>query len=179
MKRVTIMHAVFRAGSCGLLIWIILTGYVVAQVPFYQDKTIAVVAATDAGGTADLRIRTVISFLRKHIPGNPTIVVEYMPGGGGRKAANHVYRTARADGLTMGAMLSSLVPAAVVGETGVLYDINKLIYLGTPYSGHPHIFLSRRDAGLRSLEKLRSAPGLRLGAQSVGHTIYYTGRMFT
>ncbi|HEU4345279.1 MAG TPA: hypothetical protein VFU31_27320, partial [Candidatus Binatia bacterium] len=167
------------AGSCGLLIWIILTGYVVAQVPFYQDKTIAVVAATDAGGTADLRIRTVISFLRKHIPGNPTIIVEYMPGGGGRKAANHVYRTARPDGLTLGAMLSSLVPAAIVGETGVLYDIDKLIYLGTPYSGHPHIFLSRRDAGLRSLEKLRSVAGLRLGAQSVGHTIYYTGRMFT
>jgi tripartite-type tricarboxylate transporter receptor subunit TctC len=173
------MHAVFRAGSCVLLIWVVLAGYAVAQVPFYQDKTITVVAGTDAGGTADLRIRTVISFLRKHIPGNPTIVVEYMPGGGGRKAANHLFRTARPDGLTMGAMLSSLVPAAVVGETGVLYDIDKLIYLGTPYSGHPHIFLSRRDAGLRSLEKLRSVPGLRLGAQSVGHTIYYTGRMFT
>ena len=149
-----------------------------AQIPFYQDKNINVVAATDAGGTADLRIRTVVAFLRKHIPGNPNIVVEYMPGGGGRKAANHVYRTSRPDGLTMGAMLSSLVPAAVVGETGVLYDIDKFIYLGTPYSGHPHIFISRKDAGVSSLEKLRSTPGLRLGAQSVGHTIYYTGRMF-
>ena len=101
-----------------------------AQNSFYQDKNINVVAATDAGGTADLRIRTVVAFLRKHIPGNPNIVVEYMPGGGGRKAANHVYRTSRPDGLTMGAMLSSLVPAAVVGETGVLYDIDKFIYLG-------------------------------------------------
>jgi len=149
-----------------------------AQTPFYQDKSITVVAATDPGGTADLRIRTVVSFLRKHIPGNPTIVVEYMPGGGGRKAANHVFRTSRPDGLTVGAMLSSLVPAAVVGEAGVLYDIDKFIYLGTPYSGHPHVFLSRKDPNTASLEKLRSTPGLRLGAQSVGHTIYYTGRMF-
>jgi tripartite-type tricarboxylate transporter receptor subunit TctC len=149
-----------------------------AQGPFYQDKNINVVAATDAGGTADLRIRTVVSVLRKHIPGNPNIVVEYMPGGGGRKAANHVYRTSRPDGLTIGAMLSSLVPAAIVGETGVLYDIDKFIYLGTPYSGHPHIFISRKEAGVSSLEKLRATPGLRLGAQSVGHTIYYTGRMF-
>jgi hypothetical protein len=39
-----------------------------------------VVAATDAGGTADLRIRTVVASLRRHIPGNPTIIVEYMPG---------------------------------------------------------------------------------------------------
>ena len=68
------------------------------------------------------------------------------------------------------------MPAAVVGETGVLYDIDKFIYLGTPYSGHPHIFISRKDAGVNSLEKLRSTPGLRLGAQSVGHTIYYTGQ---
>jgi tripartite-type tricarboxylate transporter receptor subunit TctC len=161
-----------------LLIRIFFVSVAVAQTTFYQDKTISMVAATDPGGTADLRIRTVVSFLRKHIPGNPTIVVEYMPGGGGRKAANHVYRTSRPDGLTIGGMLSSLVPAAVVGESGVLYDIDKFIYLGTPYSGHPHVFLSRKDAGVASLEKLRSTPGLRLGAQSVGHTIYYTGRMF-
>lgn len=160
-----------------LLVGMLLISVAVAQAPFYQDKTISMVAATDPGGTADLRIRTVVSFLRKHIPGNPTIVVEYMPGGGGRKAANHVYRTSRPDGLTIGAMLSSLVPAAVVGESGVLYDIDKFIYLGTPYSGHPHVFLSRKDAGAGSVEKLRSTPGLRLGAQSVGHTIYYTGRM--
>jgi tripartite-type tricarboxylate transporter receptor subunit TctC len=162
-----------------LLLWLVVSGNAVAQTSFYQDKNLTVVAATNPGGTADLRIRTVVSFLRKHIPGNPTIVVEYMPGGGGRKAANHVYRTAPADGLTIGAFTSSVVPAAVVGESGAQYDLDKFIYLGTPYSGHPHIFLSRRDAGVGSLEKLRSASGLRLGAQSVGHTIYYTGRMFT
>ncbi|HEX9661650.1 MAG TPA: hypothetical protein VGB27_05135 [Candidatus Binatia bacterium] len=161
-----------------LSLWHVLSGNAVAQNPVYQDKNITVVAATNPGGTADLRIRTVVSFLRKHIPGNPNIVIEYMPGGGGRKAANHVYRTARTDGLTMGALTSSVVPAAVVGESGVQYDLDKLIFLGTPYSGHPHIFLSRKDAGVGSLEKLRSVPGLRLGAQSVGHTIYYTGRMF-
>ena len=126
-----------------------------------------------------MRIKSVIAALRRHIPGNPTIVVEYTPGAGGRKAANHVFRTSRPDGLTIGAMLSSLVPSAITGETGVLYDIDKFIYLGTPYSGHPHIFLSRRELGANTLDKLRALSGLRLGAQSVGHTIYYTGRMFT
>jgi tripartite-type tricarboxylate transporter receptor subunit TctC len=165
--------------ATALLLCHALAGSAVAQAPFYHDKSITVVGATDPGGTADLRIRTVVSHLRKHVPGNPNVVVEYMPGAGGRKAANHVFRTARPDGLTIGALTSSVVPAAVVGESGVLYDIDKFIYLGTPYSGHPHIFLSRKDAGVGSLEKLRSATGLRLGAQSVGHTIYYTGRMFS
>jgi tripartite-type tricarboxylate transporter receptor subunit TctC len=119
------------AGTCALCSLPLWTGSAPAQALFYQGKTITVVAGTDAGGTADLRIKTVVASLRKHIPGNPTIVVEYMPGGGGRKAANHVFRTSRPDGLTIGAMLSSMVPSAVVGETGVLYDIDKLIYLGT------------------------------------------------
>src|ERR687895_2923282 len=150
MKSVSVVGAF---ASCLLLMLsFVLVDNASAQTPFYKDKTITVVAATDAGGTADMRIRTVVSFLRKHIPGNPNVVVEYMPGGGGRKAANYVYRSARPDGLTIGAMLSSLVPAAVVGETGVLYDIDKLIYLGTPYSGHPHIFISRKDAGVNGLD---------------------------
>jgi tripartite-type tricarboxylate transporter receptor subunit TctC len=96
------------AGFCALSGWLLWTGSALAQAPFYQDKTITVVAGTDAGGTADLRIKTVVASLRKHIPGNPTIIVEYMPGGGGRKAANHVFRTSRPDGLTIGAMLSSI-----------------------------------------------------------------------
>jgi tripartite-type tricarboxylate transporter receptor subunit TctC len=161
-----------------LLVGFFLAESAQAQTPFYKDKTITVLAATNAGGTADMRIRAVTGVLSRHIPGNPTIVVEYMPGGGGRSAANQLYRKVSPDGLTLGAMLSSMVPAGVVGETGVLYDIDKFIYLGTPYSGHPHIFISRRDAGANSLEKLRTLPGLRVGAQSVGHTIYYTGRMF-
>jgi tripartite-type tricarboxylate transporter receptor subunit TctC len=161
------------------LVWSLFGGYAFADSPFYQDKTIIIVAGTNAGGTADMRFKTVITTLKKYIPGNPTLVMQYMPGGGGRKAANHISSAVRPDGLTIGAMLSSLVPAAVAGLPGVSYDIDKLIYLGTPYSGHPHIFISRRDAGLTDLEKLRSVPGLRVGAQSVGHTIYYTGRMFT
>jgi tripartite-type tricarboxylate transporter receptor subunit TctC len=179
MKRTNLRWKFLARTASLLLLWQVFAGNAVAQAPFYHDKNITVVGATDPGGTADLRIRTVISFLRKHLPGSPNIVVEYMPGAGGRKAANHVFRTARADGLTIGALTSSVVPAAVLGESGVLYDIDKLIYLGTPYSGHPHIFLSRKDAGVGTLEKLRSATGLRLGAQSVGHTIYYTGRMFS
>lgn len=179
MKNVNFWRSSLISIFSPLWLWQVFPSEAVAQTPFYQDKSLTVVGATDPGGTADLRIRTVISFLRKHIPGHPNIVVEYMPGGGGRKAANHVFRTARADGLTIGAFTSSVVPAAVLGESGVLYDVDKFIYLGTPYSGHPHIFLSRKEAGVGTLDKLRSATGLRLGAQSVGHTIYYTGRMFS
>jgi tripartite-type tricarboxylate transporter receptor subunit TctC len=62
-----------------------------AQSHFYAGKTVTIVQGRDPGGTGDMRVRAMMPFLHKHIPGNPSIVNEYMPGGGSRKAANHVY----------------------------------------------------------------------------------------
>ena len=149
-----------------------------AQAPFYQGKTITVIVSSDAGGTSDIRVKSLMPYLQKNIPGNPTIVVEYMPGGGGRKAANHVFRTVRPDGLTIGSMGTTLLAAAIQGESGVLYDLSKFIYLGSSDATTQHIFSTRKDVGLTNVEKLRAALGLRIGAQSIGHNIYITGRLF-
>src|SRR5687768_15066922 len=149
-----------------------------SQALFYQDKTIAVVLGGPPGGSADLRTRAVANFWRKHIPGNPTITIQHMGAGGGRQAANHVYRGARPDGLTVGSMGAALVANAVLGEPGVQYDIDKLIYLGTPDSAQHYVFLTHREAGLSTIDKLRAASGVRIGAQSVGHPIYITGRLY-
>jgi tripartite-type tricarboxylate transporter receptor subunit TctC len=149
-----------------------------AQVPFYQDKTINVVLGGPPAGSADLRTRAVVNILRKHIPGNPTIVMQYMGSGGGRQAANHVFKVAKPDGLTIGSMGAALVANAVLGEPGVQYDIDKFVYLGTPDSAQQYLFVTHRDAGLVNLEKLRSTPNVRIGAQSVGHPVYITGRLF-
>jgi tripartite-type tricarboxylate transporter receptor subunit TctC len=104
--------------------------------------------------------------------------MQYMAGGGGRQAANHVYNVAKPDGLTIGSMGAALVTNAVLGAQGVQYDIDKFTYLGTPDSVQHYLFITHRHAGLDSLEKLRSKPGVRIAAQSVGHPIYITGRMF-
>jgi tripartite-type tricarboxylate transporter receptor subunit TctC len=149
-----------------------------AQTPFYQGKTVTVINGNEPGGTGDRRMRAVLPFFKKHIPGSPTVVAEYMPGGGGRKVANHIYSAARPDGLTMGFPPGSFVTYAIFKETGVSYDINKLIFVGSPESATQYVFLTRKEAGLNSLEKLRAAIGLRIGAQSVGHTIYIVGRLF-
>jgi len=149
-----------------------------SQTPFYQGKTITIIQGREPGGTGDMRVRAVISFLRKYIPGQPTIVTEFIPGAGGRRAANHIYRGTRPDGLTIGNVGAGLVANAVLGQTGVQYDLDKLIYLGSPNSATHYVFLSRKEVGLSSLEKLRAASGIRIGAQSVGHDIYMNGRLF-
>src|SRR5215471_6911247 len=149
------------------------------QTPFFQGKTVTILESSAPGGVGSMRTKAVVPFLQKHIPGNPTIVVQYMDGGGGRKAANHLYTSVRPDGLTIGRMSTPFVMQPILGESGVLYDIDKVSYLGTSYSGGYHVFMTRREAGLDSLEKLRAASGTRIGAQSVGHLIYISGRLFT
>jgi tripartite-type tricarboxylate transporter receptor subunit TctC len=124
-----------------------------------------------------MRVKAVLPFLRKYIPGNPHILPEYMPGGGGRKAANYVFSSARPDGLIVG-HVGGVVANAIQGQAGVQYDIDKFIYLGAPNTASHYVFVTRGELGLNSLEKLRAHAGLRVGAHAVGHFVYITGRLF-
>jgi tripartite-type tricarboxylate transporter receptor subunit TctC len=157
---------------------VILPDSLFSQTDFYQGKTMTVIASTAPGGTGDLRVKALVPFLRKHVPGNPTLLIEYMEGGGGRKAANYLFRNARPDGLTVGAMSSGVLGLQIMRESGVMYDIDKFIYLGAPETVGHQIIYTRKELGLSNLEKLRSKPGIRIGAQSVGHVSYVAGRFF-
>jgi tripartite-type tricarboxylate transporter receptor subunit TctC len=149
-----------------------------SQDNFYAGKTITLVATTAPGGSGDLRIKAMVPFLRKHIPGNPTVVMEYMDGGGGRKGANHLYHSVRPDGLTIGAASGGIVGLGIMREQGVSYDVDKFIYLGTPEHENHAVIYTRTELGLDNLEKLKAKPGIRIGGQTVGHTSYVAGRLF-
>src|SRR5919108_5470097 len=169
---------VFLQISLGaLLLDLFIVRVAFAQTSFFQGKTVTILESSGPSGVGSMRTKAVVPFLQKYIPGNPTIVIQYMDGGGGRKAANHLYKSVRPDGLTIGRMSTPFVMQPMLGESGVLYDIDKVIYLGTSYSGGHQVFLTRKEGGLDSPEKLRAASGMRIGSQSVGHLIYISGRM--
>ena len=159
--------------------WLAMVSIALAQTPLYEGKNILLVSGTDAGGAGDLRTRAVIPVLKKHIPGHPNIVVQYMPGAGGRKAANHMYKSVRPDGLTIGAMLTGMVQGTIFGETDVLYELDKFIYLGSHARYAPYAFLTRKAAGFNTREKLTASRGVRIGAPAVGHSLYTMARLFT
>jgi tripartite-type tricarboxylate transporter receptor subunit TctC len=102
--------------------------------------------------------------------------MEFLPGASGRKGANYIYN-AKPDGLKIGSA-GAMIPGPILGLAGSNYDIDKFIYLGSTETGNPYVFYTRKELGLDSLEKLRSKPGIRIGAQSVGHSVYVTARMF-
>jgi len=167
-----------RISVLACFISIALIGHGFGQTPFYTGKTITVVMGSESGGSGDLRTRILMSHLRTHIPGNPAIVINYESGAGGKKAANFLYKLARPDGLTIGSMSAGFLPAALLGEEGVFYDIYKLNYLGGQALSSPYVFLSRKSIDLGTIDKLRVAKEVRIGAQSVGHITYLGSRMF-
>jgi tripartite-type tricarboxylate transporter receptor subunit TctC len=99
---------------------------------FYQGKTVRIVVGLAAGGGYDLYARTLARHLGKHIPGNPAVVVENMTGAGSIIAANHLYKIAKADGLTIGHYLGGIALQQLLGKAGIEFDAQKFKYIGVP-----------------------------------------------
>jgi tripartite-type tricarboxylate transporter receptor subunit TctC len=173
LKKIALITSVLAIGCAGFF-----PKDVLAQTPYYQGKTITILRGGEPGGSGDMQARALIPFLKKYLPGNPTIIVQNMPGAAGMKAVNYAYSNAKPDGLTITAVGSGLAAGPILGLPGVKYDIDKLIYLGSTEHGDPYVFLSRKEAGFDSLDKLRAAPGVKIGAQTVGHAVYISGRIF-
>ena len=103
---------------------------------FYQGKTIRFVVGFAAGGGYDLSARIVGRHIGKHIPGNPTIVVENMTGAGSLIAANYTYNSAKPDGLFVGIWNSAYVLRQALGDKAVRFDARKLGWIGAPTKAH-------------------------------------------
>ncbi len=176
------MDSKSRTHPClvALLLWIcadVLPGLCWAQTPYYQGKTLKILRGGSPGGYGDLQARALIPYLKKYIPGEPNVIIEHMSGAAGRVAVNHIYASAKPDGLTIGAVGNILVSGPILGLAGSNYDLDRLIYLGSTDSGSPTAFVTRKEARLDSVQKLRVATGVRIGAHSVGHITYINGRI--
>ncbi|HET8564705.1 MAG TPA: tripartite tricarboxylate transporter substrate-binding protein [Candidatus Binatia bacterium] len=159
-----------------LLLWS--TG-VNAQAPFYQGKTITVIAGTTPGALYDQWSRVISTHMVKHIPGKPNMVVQNMPGAGHKIAANHVYNVAKPDGLTLiGSIVPSLYFDQLVGRKEVQYDWAKFVWIGSPVSGEHQMYM-RADSPYKTIDDVRNAKEPpKCGAQSTADSAYYLPKLF-
>lgn len=119
---------------------------------FYKGKTIRLIVAFSAGGGFDTYSRTIARHLSKHIPGNPTIVVENMTGAGGIIHANFMYLQAKPDGLIIGNNIGGLFLQQLMGAKGIEFDGRKFEYLGAPGSDHIACGITKAS-GVTSVEQ--------------------------
>ena len=106
-----------------------------AQADFYKGKTITVYIGTTPGALYDQWGRILATHMRKHIPGNPDVIVQNMPGAGHMIAANYVYRNTKPDGLSLiGSIVPTLYFDQLVGRKEAQYDWAKFVWIGSPDS---------------------------------------------
>jgi tripartite-type tricarboxylate transporter receptor subunit TctC len=98
---------------------------------FYRGKTITYNLAVPDGASWGLYARTFIEHLRKHVPGNPNIILQVMPGGGGVAAGNHIFNVATKDGTVIGTPLSTAMVFAATDPKEVMYDPRKYSWIGS------------------------------------------------
>lgn len=140
---------------------------------FYKGKSVRIVVGFSPGGTFDLWARVVAQHMGKYIPGNPSFIVQNMPGGGSMIAGNYVYAVAKPDGLTMGSVGPSLYIEQLMGRKEVQYDWAKFSWIGQPEQTD-RIFYMRADTPYKSLEDIRKAPEPpKCGATGVGTASHY------
>ena len=143
-----------------------------AAAPFYEGKTMRIIVGAAPGGGFDTYSRTIARHMSKYIPGNPTIIVENMPGASFVIAVNHLYRVAKPDGLTIGNWIGTLVIAQVVGRKGLEFDVTKFEYIGSPVKNHDTCVMTKAS-GITSIDKwMASKTPVKLGSTPPGATTY-------
>jgi len=104
---------------------------------FYKGKSIRLIVGSGRGGGFDDYTRAIASHLANHIPGNPSVVVENMPGAGGLTAAHYLYDKVEPDGLTVGIWNSSIILSQALGDKSVKFDARKVGWIGAPSISSP------------------------------------------
>jgi tripartite-type tricarboxylate transporter receptor subunit TctC len=139
-----------------------------AQPRFFEGKTVRIVVGFSAGGGYDTYSRVIARHLGRHVPGKPTVIVENMPGAGSLIAANHLYKVAKPDGLTIGNFAGGLVLAQVLGQPGIEFDARKLEWLGVP-SREVCVCALTKASGIANVAAWMAAPKpVKLGGVGPG-----------
>ena len=145
-------------------------GSAFAQEPFYKGKVVRLIVGFAAGGGFDTNARIIARHMGQHIPANPTVVVDNMPGAGSLIAANYIYKAAKPDGLTIATFAGGLVMNQVFGHSGIEFDARKFVYLGVPAQNPPVCALTKAS-GVTSVDKWMAAKEpVKLGGLSPGNT---------
>jgi tripartite-type tricarboxylate transporter receptor subunit TctC len=118
---------------------------------FFKDKTLTFIVGYSPGGTYDQYTRLIARHINKHISGNPTRIVENMPGAGGIITANHLYNRVKPDGLTIAAWASPLILQHILGNEATKFDGRKVGWVGIPgpYDTACHF---NRESNIRSVD---------------------------
>ena len=143
-----------------------------AAAPYYEGKAIRIIVGTAPGGGYDTYTRLLARHFGKHIPGNPIVIVDNMPGAGGLLTANHMYRVVKADGLTIGHFVGGQFLQQLLGRPGIEFDARRFEYIGVPAQDN-FVFTVAKSLGIATMEQwLNAKAPIKFGAIAPGDGTY-------
>ncbi len=154
---------------CALLLiaaFSVLAGVPARAQSAYEGKTITIITSTGVGGVYDLTARVIARHIGRYIPGNPSLIVQNMPGGGNVLATNYMYNIAPRDGLSIASIHNAMPLHQVLDGRGVRFDASKFNWLGSTGSEN-EVILAWRTAGITTL-KQAMAKEIVLGSTGSG-----------
>jgi tripartite-type tricarboxylate transporter receptor subunit TctC len=142
---------------------------------FYRGRQVSLIVGYGTGGGYDVYGRLMARHLGRHIPGQPSVVVQNMPGAGSLRAANHLYTTAPKDGTAIATFGRDMPLIGIIGHnTNVRFDARKFTWLGSSssYANDAYMLFVRKDAAVTSIADARRPGGapLILGGTGEGST---------
>jgi tripartite-type tricarboxylate transporter receptor subunit TctC len=142
---------------------------------FYKGKQITMVVGYGTGGGFDVYARLVARHIVRFIPGNPTAVVQNMPGAGSLRAVNHLYNLAPKDGTVMAHFSRNMPLLAVLGNNpNARFDAHKFTWLGSSssFANDAYILVAGPKSPIKSIEDARRPGGtpIVLGGSAEGST---------
>src|ERR1041385_3114498 len=140
----------------GLLVLALLPLSAWAQPQPYAGKTVTIIVGYKPGGGYDAMARLVARPLPKHIPGQPTVIVQNMPGGNRIIAATYLYSSAQPDGLPPGTFNRNLPIAQLTAVQGVKFDMRKFAWIGSA-ANETTVLTIRSDLPYKNFDELRKA----------------------
>jgi len=139
-----------------------------AVADFFRGKQVAIIVGSSAGGGYDTYARLISRYFGNHIPGNPTVVVQNMPGAGSAKSVGYINSVAPKDGTAIAAFYPPVILAPMLEDAGAQFDPIKLNYLGSANSD-TYLCFVRSDAPAKSFADTFSKEVI-LGASAEGGT---------
>ena len=119
---------------------------------FFRGQTVRIVVASGPAGGFDTFARLLARHLSRFVPGNPTFVVQNMPGAGGLRAAGYIAKVAPRDGLTIGAVQGGMVKAPLIGLTGADYDSTTMRWIGN-LNSEVHVCVAWHTSGITTIQQ--------------------------
>src|SRR5215510_14264141 len=136
---------------------------------FYKGRTVTMLVGTSPGGINDISARLVARHLARFIPGNPSVIVQNNPGGGGLVTANRLYFNAEKDGSVLAKLERAVPQLAIQGHPNAQFDPAKFTWLGSlsSYADDAYLMLLNAEHPARSIADLKT-PGrpVALGADN-------------